>query len=292
LGSYSVGFIGLGEVATVISKELIRNGAEVRAYDTLYNTPDGRKILKERIKDINIKLASIEEVVGKSQYILSTVPTQEALKVASKTSQYLNKSKIYIEMNSTSPAIKVKIGNIIKNTGAEYVEAAILGAIGSSGPQTRVLITGPKGEKIAEIFTSLGLNWEFYGEEIGKASMFKMLRSIFSKGFECIIIELLLAGRRAGIEEDLWNEMCRFIDKHPFNKIADNWIRSHANACERRYHEMVQVNETLSKLNITPLMSKATESFFNRSFKARIMEMFDKKPESYSIVIELLDRCI
>jgi len=292
LVSHRIGFIGLGEVATVLSRELVKNGAEVRAFDVLSATPEGRSIIKERIRNTGVKLCSIENTVRASQYILSTVPTQEARQVAKMASAYLKKGKLYIDMNSTSPAEKVEIGEIIEASGCEYIEAAILGAIGAEGPRARVLVTGLRGNEVAELFNSLGLNWEWYGENIGKASMFKMLRSVFSKGLECIIVELLLAGMRGGIEEDLWQEVCRFMNQNPFDIVADNWVLSHATACKRRYHEMVQVNETLRDLGIHSVMSRATESFFKRSLEAGIVEAFEKKPDSRKRVIEYLDKQI
>ena len=36
--------------------------------------------------------------------------------------------------------------------------------------------------------------------------MFKMLRSVFSKGMEALLIEFLVAAERAGIRADLWAE--------------------------------------------------------------------------------------
>ncbi len=284
-----VGFIGLGEVATVLSRELFRNGVEVKAFDTLSATQDGYEILKKRIRNTGVKLESLEGVVGSSQYVLSTVPTQEAMQVAQMVSPHLRKGIIYIDMNSTSPREKREIGKIVEAAGGDYVEAAILGAIGAGGPKTRIIVTGPFGKTTAKVFTSLGLNLEWYSDEIGKASLFKMLRSVFSKGLECLILELLVAGRRAEIEEDLWQEVCRFMKQHPFDIVADNWVRTHSVASQRRYHEMVQVNNTLNELGLESVMSKATESFFLRSFKMGIQEAFNKKPDSRAKVIEFLE---
>lgn len=284
-----VGFIGLGEVATALSRELFRNGAEVKVFDTLSATPEGYEILKERIRNTGVKLEPLEDVIGSSQYVLSTVPTQEAMKVAKVASPYLRKGIIYIDMNSTSPAEKREIGKIVEATGGDYVEAAILGAIGAGGPKTRIIVAGPLGKTVAKVFTSLGLNLEWYSEEIGKASLFKMLRSVFSKGLECIILELLIAGRRAGIEKDLWQEVCRFMKQHPFNIVADNWVRTHPVASQRRYYEMVQVNETIRNLGLESVMSKATESFFLRSFELGICEVFKEKQYYRTTVIEFLE---
>ncbi|MCP5118598.1 MAG: NAD(P)-dependent oxidoreductase, partial [bacterium] len=138
-----------------------------------------------------------------------------------------------------SPSIKVEIGRTISRSGADFVEGAILGAVGASGADTRILTGGNRGPEAAETLTHLGLRVSFFSSEIGKASTFKMLRSIFSKGFEAVILELLIAGKRAGIEEELWKDVCEFMDQNPFERVAANWTRTHTVAHERRYHEMV-----------------------------------------------------
>ncbi len=289
MSARQVGFIGLGEVTTTLSRELVRNGAKVRAFDTLSATPGGRKILEERIAGSGVKLSTLEEVAADSHYVLSAVPTQEAVSAARAASPHLKRQTIYVDMNSTSPADKIAIGRIIEASGARYVEATILGAIGAGGAATRIIIAGTEGEKVAAELSDLGLNVEYYASEVGRASMFKMLRSVFSKGLECILIELLLAGRRAGIEDDLWSEVCRFMRDHPFDTVADNWIRTHPVACERRYHEMVQVNGTLRALNLDAPMSRAAESFFLRSCGLGVGEAFQQKPESRGTVLQYLE---
>ncbi len=61
---------------------------------------------------------------------------------------------------------------------------------------------------------------------------------------------MLIAGKRAGVEDYLWKDIVDFMTKNSFKSVAENWIRTHPLACERRYHEMVQVLETLEEINI------------------------------------------
>ena len=105
---------------------------------------------------------------------------------------HLKSGKLYIDLNSTAPDVKVKIAEIIQPTGADFVEGAILGAVGVTGAKTRILTAGEKGKDTAQTLSELGLNVSYYGPNIGQASMFKMLRSIFSKGLEALMLELPL----------------------------------------------------------------------------------------------------
>ena len=284
-----IGFIGFGEVGTVFSKAMHEQGADILVYDLLLTKNDDLAIIKERTGIDRIQICSLDDLIKSSDYILSTVTIQVAKEVALECSKKLSPHKTFIDLNSTSPSVKVEIHEIIKASGADFVEGAILGAVGATGAQTRILTAGEKGREIAEILNSFGLHVVYYSNEIGKASMFKMLRSIFSKGLENIIIELLIAGKRAGIEKDLWEDITDFMSQKPFNKIASNWVQTHALAHERRYHEMVQVVGAMREIGIDPVMTSATTAFFKRSLDFGFKEEFPEKPDSLEEVVEFME---
>lgn len=290
MSSIRIGFIGFGEVASIFSKEMSNKGAEIRVYDILITQKNGLEIIRSRILNNNIQINSLKEVIIKSDYILSTVPSQFAKNVAKECAEHLKPNKVYIDLNSTSPFVKIELNKIIQSSKAVFVEGAILGAVGITGPKTHALTTGGKGKEVAEIFTNLGLNFSYYSPEIGKASMFKMLRSIFSKGIEAILLEFLIAGKKAGMEKDLWKDIISFLSEKSFDKIAANWIQTHALAYERRYHEITQVVETMKELGIEPIMTSGTEAFFRRSLSLGLKENFLKKPDSFEEVIDFMER--
>jgi 3-hydroxyisobutyrate dehydrogenase-like beta-hydroxyacid dehydrogenase len=148
---------------------------------------------------------------------------------------------------------------------------------------------GDKGEETAQVLTEMGWNTSYFGVEIGTASMFKMLRSIFSKGLEALLLELLIAGKRAGIEKALWEDITGFMSENPFDQVASNWVKTHAVAHERRYYEMLQVVETMRELGIEPIMSAGTEAFFKRSVSLGFKDIFTEKPDSMESVIDFMN---
>jgi len=120
--------------------------------------------------------------------------------------------------------------------------------------------------------------------------MFKMLRSIFSKGIEVLLLEMLVAGRRAGIETDLWNDISEFMNSKPFEDIASNWVLSHAIAHVRRFHEMVQVEETLVELGINPTVTNGITKYFKKSIELDMNKKFQAKPDHILTVIEFIEK--
>jgi 3-hydroxyisobutyrate dehydrogenase-like beta-hydroxyacid dehydrogenase len=283
------GFIGFGEVASIFTKHLADQGVEISVYDVLLQQDGGLDILKERSQAAGIRFCPLSEVMESSSIIFSTVTTQFAKAAAESCVPLLGPGRIYVDLNSTSPSVKAELDQIIRTSGADFVEGAILGAVGATGASTAILTAGEKGNAVAEVLSGHGMRVRYYGPEIGKASMFKMLRSIFSKGLEGLILELLVAGKRAGIEDELWADITELMTHNPFEKVASNWVQSHATAHERRYHEMLQVAETMEELGLEPVMTAATIQFFKRSCSLGLKEVFRDKPDSKEQVICVLE---
>ena len=284
-----IGFVGFGEVGYTFSKAMNEAGAEVTVYDVLLDDPNKADDIRERITETGSKVGTLEEVVKNNNYILSTVTTQVAKSVAQTVAPMLKPGQIYVDFNSTCPSAKVEISKIIAPTGADFVEGAILGAVGATGAKTRIFTAGEKRQEIADLFNRMGMNVQPYWRQIGKASTFKMLRSIFSKGAEVLLLEMLVAAKRADIDKDLWEDITKFMSSKPFDKIGDNWMRSHAVAHERRYYEMLQVVETMKELNVEPVMSERTAAYFKQSVDMDMSKSFPEKPESFHEVTKFID---
>jgi len=281
-----VAFIGYGEVASAFSTALVARGNEVVAYDVLIEQPDGRERLKRRAGDLEVAFCTLADAVCDSAYVLSTVTTSVALEAARSCVPHLGSGQTYVDFNATDPALKLDIARIVAPSGAAFVEGAVLGAVGVTGARTEILLGGPHARRAeGDLAGKLGLNARYYSEDIGKASMFKMLRSVFSKGLEALLIEFLAAGERAGIREDLWREVTELFRQHPFEKTASNWVRTHATAHARRYHEMKQVENVLRQIGIEPTMTAATVAFFERSGRLGLKDAFATTPHGMDEVV-------
>jgi 3-hydroxyisobutyrate dehydrogenase-like beta-hydroxyacid dehydrogenase len=266
-----IGFIGFGEVGRTFSKEMTSRGAEVFYYDIVDKKPEE-----------GIGFLPLPALIEACDIILSTVTTDLAQEVAQKAVSFLNSKKMYADMNSTSPSVKIRIAEIVRPSQAEFIEGAILSAIGEAGARATILVSGKEAESFSGVMNRFGLvNMKYLSPNIGDASRVKMVRSIFSKGVECLLLEMLIAGKRAGVGDYVWKDIVDFMTGHPFDKVAENWIKTHALACERRYHEMVQVVETLKELHVEPVMTRGTVDFFQRSRSLGFSRVFHTKPERF-----------
>jgi 3-hydroxyisobutyrate dehydrogenase-like beta-hydroxyacid dehydrogenase len=289
MNALKITFIGFGEVASIFSDAICKKGAKVCAYDILMDRENGMATLKKRAKNEDISFSALADAISGAAYILSTVTSHVAEEAARYCAAHLKSGQVYVDLNATAPSVKQKISSFIQPSGADFVEGAILGAVGVTGHQTRILTGGPKRSEAAETLTGLGLNVTSYSPEIGKASTFKMLRSVFSKGLEALLLEFLIAGKRAGVQDDLWREIVDLFAHNPFDIVAGNWIKTHATAHERRYHEMKQVRQVLEEIGIEPVLTASTEGFFKRSCELGLQEAFPEKPDTFEAVIEFME---
>ncbi len=281
-----VGFIGFGEVGAVLARRMLEHGAEVSAFDIRLDDDAARRDLEAR--NPAVRFAPLPSVVRDAAYVLAAVPTQAARAVAAQAAPYLHTGQVYLDLATTCPRLKQQVARLITPTGAVFVEGAILDAVGIAGPAARILTGGAQASDAAAMLCRLGLNARFYSAEIGEASLFKMLRSIFSKGLEALILEMMVAADRAGIAAGLSDDVTAFMNRRPFETIAANWVRTHPAACERRYWELVEVRQTLRDLGLDPLMTQATESFFERSRWLGFPQAFSEPPTSAEQVIQFL----
>ena len=236
--------------------------------------PDGIGRLEARAGSVPVSFAPLPEALRDADLALSTVTTSVARAAAESCARHLKPGQVYLDLNATEPQAKKEMAPIIEAAGAKFVEGALLGAVGVTGAKTEILLGGPHARAAEELLAGkLGLNARFYSEEIGNASMFKMLRSVFSKGMEALLIEFLVAAERAGLREDLWNEVVTLFASQPFEKVALNWVRSHSGAHVRRRHEVSQVVDVLRGLGIEPVMTSATHEVFGHSARVDLKSL-------------------
>jgi 3-hydroxyisobutyrate dehydrogenase-like beta-hydroxyacid dehydrogenase len=160
----------------------------------------------------------------------------------------------------------------------------------SSSTSPVILLGGPAGEIAARLFQHYGLTARFYSSEIGRASAFKMLRSIFSKGMEAVLIETFVAARRAGLMDEIWDEIQTTLAAGKVEGTFETWIRSHAHSAERRCFEMQEVNRFLEDIGVPAVLPHAARQVFARSVELGIADAFPQEPDSFREVIEYLER--
>jgi 3-hydroxyisobutyrate dehydrogenase len=287
--SHCFGIVGHGVVGSLLSRLLCHHGARVLSYDCLLDSPETASVMQKKIADDGCDACNLADVIGGSDYILSVVTPQSCREIADCASRLLHRHQVFVDLTSTSPAVKRGVGAIVTNGGAKFVEGVILGAV-SPFTSPVILLGGPDGESAASIFQQYGLAARFYSAEVGRAAAFKMLRSIFSKGIEALLVETLVAARRAGLRDEVWEEILATLSTGKVEETLETWIRSHAHSAQRRCHEMQEASRFLDEIGIRHVLPRASGQVFARSFELGVSKAFPQEPESFREVIEYLEQ--
>jgi len=287
-----VGFIGIGEAGHELARGLKSEGLrQIAIYDKFQDISPYDKVIQARIKDINVKVfPNIQSLAEYSDLILSTVTVSAARKVAFEISDFLKDDKIYVDMNTSSPHKKQVIAKIVNKTGAKFVDAAIMGAVSSYGHKVPILACG-EGAKVFQLKMSrYGMNIRCIEGKVGNASAVKMLRSVYMKGIEALLLETLIAAYRYGELKLVLESITESMEKKTFIETINMLITTNAIHAKRRASEMVEVGATLEEIGIEPIMSKATKTRLKWSAGLCLRKYFNGKiPKEYMDVLVAMD---
>ncbi|MFQ6022377.1 MAG: DUF1932 domain-containing protein [Acidiferrobacterales bacterium] len=288
----NIGFIGFGEAGYHIAKGLHEAGAPaISAYDIALGFADRRATLEQRAAEAGVRLCdSLEEMAKRSEVIFSTVVSSVARDVAEQAAAFLSPCHVYLDLNSTSPATKQQVAAIIGQSGACFVEAAVMAGVRPLGHKVPMLLCGEAVPDLLARLAPYGMCLEDFGRDIGRATATKMFRSIIVKGLEALFLECVVASSRYGVAERVLESVGVGYPGVDWNKLARYLIGRTAIHGERRAHEMEEVAETLRVMGIEPIMADAAARRLLKATQAGLKSRFgDKAPESYHEVVKAME---
>ncbi|MFX8316376.1 hypothetical protein ABTL66_19245, partial [Acinetobacter baumannii] len=88
----------------------------------------------------------------------------------------------------------------IRAAGGRYVDVAVLAPVNPARMNVPLLVAGPDAAEAAQALGAAGFaSVRMVGDEIGRASAIKMIRSVMVKGIEALTAEMMLAATAAGV---------------------------------------------------------------------------------------------
>ncbi len=280
----AIGFIGFGEAAASIAAGLGEAGIEtVSAYDVLQEDPKTRRTVEARAAEAGATLApSLSGLIENAGIVVSAVTSAVALDVAEAARPHLGPRHLYVDINSTSPEVKIEVGRTVEASGARFVEAAVMAAVPPLKHRVPMLLSGPAAPELIEALAPYGMDLEDFGPELGRAAAAKMFRSVVVKGMEALLQECVLAADRYDVAERVLESVGKGYPGIDWGELASYLLGRTVIHGERRYHEMEEVAKTLKSLGIQPLMAEAAAKRIKWGAGLGLREAFDgKTPQSY-----------
>jgi 3-hydroxyisobutyrate dehydrogenase len=151
----------------------------------------------------------------------------------------------------------------IEGAGARFADVAILGPVPAKGARTETIVSGTAAGDVEAYLSSLGAEVERIDGPAGVATSRKLLRSVLMKSLAAVVVEAVTAGRAAGCEPWIREQIAAQLSGDVEAKIDryETGSRKHA---VRRSHEMTAVVEYLGSLEVPSEMSAASERVLQR----------------------------
>lgn len=239
----TVALLGLGEAGSMLARDLVAAGADVRGFDPVADDVPGM-----------VRAADAAEAVAGSGVVLSVNSASVALGAATAALPALGADAVYADLNTAAPGLKREVAAVVEGPGARFADVALLGPVPARGLETPSLASGAGAAAFAETFRPLGMPVEVVSEVPGDAAALKLLRSVFMKGLAASAIESLDAAEAAGNREWLEAQIADVIGERLLERLVEG-SRRHA---ARRTDEMEAACELLEELGIEPRIASAS----------------------------------
>ena len=161
-------------------------------------------------------------------------------------------------MNTSAPGKKQTIAEILRSSGVQFVDLAIMAPVPPRGIRTPFLACGEGAEAFYRHMQPLGLDITLLEGRPGDAATKKLLRSIVYKGMAAVICEAMESGLAFGMETYI-REQIRSLTGAS-DDLIDRFVEGSITHAERRMHEMEAVMEMLAGKGIEPIMAEATRN--------------------------------
>ena len=226
-----IGLIGFGKVSQNIVR--LMDSDDI----TFITSKEGRsdKTIKN-IDDSNIEvLDTFKQVAIKSDILISATSPKNAVKVAKEYGKYSN--GIFLDLNNVSPDTTFEINNNVKN----LVDGAIIGKIDSKNPI--LYISGPKSEDL--LFLNEFIKTEKISDNIGDASILKLLRSTYTKSLSALLIETSQIARNNDLYDEFF-DILTLTEGADFREKSLSRIENTLNNSKRKAEELEEIIEYFS----------------------------------------------
>jgi L-threonate 2-dehydrogenase len=213
----TIGIIAMGEMGSATARRLRERGATV--VTSLAGRSAASAARAERAGALAV--ATDDELVAQSNFILSIVPPGDAVALAERLAPALLRAArkpVYVDCNAVSPRTAERIGAALKGTGCRYVDAGIIGPPPSATARTIFYASGD-GAKDFERLGAYGLAIRVMDGPIGAASAMKLSYAGITKGCTAIGSAMMLGATRGGTADALLQELS---ESQP---MLLNWMR-------------------------------------------------------------------
>jgi 3-hydroxyisobutyrate dehydrogenase-like beta-hydroxyacid dehydrogenase len=290
-----VAFVGFGALAFELASGMRGAGVErLSVFARPRADAVGAEALRRRVADAGAEgCASIEEAVTGADLVIGAVPAAAAREVAEACAGAIGAGCLYVDPAPLAPEAKMAAAELLDAASASYVDAAVLGTVEADGFRVPILVAGPGARRFAELAVPLGMQVSVVDGPPGQASLVKLLRSVYMKGRDALILEMLLAARRHGLERRVIESIRGAGEQVPFPDLAARVIGSLALYAGRRSDELAASADVLAASGVEPIVTSAGAERLRLLADLDLAERFHgERPSDLEEVLALVEELL
>ena len=242
-----VAILGLGEAGSHFARDLAALGIKVQGWD-----PAPKRVLPEGFVLAKSNAAAVQG----ADIVFSVNLSEVSSTVAQEILPVLQTRQLFLEMNTSAPAKKQQIAQMLAPSGVQFVDLAIMAPVPPTGIRTPMLAAGPGAALFQQKMAAYPLQIEVLPDAaVGTAAQLKLLRSIVYKGIAGVIYEAVQAGKVFGEEKYIREQIRSIIGGK--DELIDRFVEGTYTHAARRKEEMAAVVDMLEANGLTARMAEA-----------------------------------
>ena len=211
-----IGFIGLGNVGSKLSKSLLRNGFEMVVRDLDRDVAQPLLDSGAGWADTNRELAEACDLV--ITCLPSPAAVRSVMEGAGGVSEGLGNGKIWLEMSTTDEAEVRRLGALVAGRGARPMDGPVSGGCHRAATGNISIIVGAEREdfeRALPVLTTMGRRTLHVGG-LGSASILKVVTNYLASVHLVALGEALMVARRSGMDLNTTYEAIRISSGNSF----------------------------------------------------------------------------
>lgn len=193
-----VGILHPGAMGSSIANSALNSGCEV-----CWASEGRSQETQERAARLDLVDArTLGELCATCSIIVSVCPPHAAEDVARQVLQQGYRG-LYVDANAISPQRAKRIGQMLTEAGARFVDGGIVGGPAWEPGRTWLHLSGEEAEMVAACFVAGPLETNVIGPEAGMASALKMCYAAYTKGTSALLAGILASAEILGVRQEL-----------------------------------------------------------------------------------------
>ena len=254
----NIGLMSPGDMGQAIAQQLKQKGYNVCT--ALDQRSARTKALAQQAGLTDV--GSVAKLTEQCELILSVMNPGAALEFAGEVAQALNVNRrklLFTDCNAIAPVTMHEINKKIAAAGGRCIDAGIIGPPPRGSAKMQFYVSGPEALELEQLATPQ-IIVHVLSERVGDASAIKMCYAAMNKGMIALVVELLVAARRLGVDEAL---EARFMKTHAaiFEQVIAGLPPTPPKA-HRWVPEMLEIAQTFESVGLTPRMFEGAAAMY------------------------------